>query len=432
MNTSILESPRVQSRPLSADGAPEAARGERIRSIDVLRGFVVLVMIFVNDVAEVSGTPAWMKHIQPPRADGMTFVDVVFPAFLFMVGMAIPAALERRLAHEPLLKVLGHILSRTIGLLIIGVFMVNTEVIRPGGILDPDLWTLLMYLGVVMIWLPLPQTLAIGPRARTAIRGGGVVLLALLAVLYRGPRDPAFIEMRTSWWGILGLIGWAYLVASLVYLLVRRNVAGLVGGVVLLYCVYLASAVGYFAPLTWITRWVDIGSTLGSLAAITLSGVVPGVILLPDSPVRTLGARLRWAILYGAVLAATAHLLHTLNDLHPAFIINKIGATPPWGLWCAAITIWIWAALHWLLETRGTGWWGEVLERTGQNALLAFIAAPIAYSAFAFSSLTLGTPNFFELLGGSFKIGFLRSVTFALVIILLAAALRRRKVVLRL
>ena len=70
--------------------------GDRLASLDALRGFTILVMIFVNDVAGVSGAPAWMKHIDPPDADGMTFVDVVFPAFLFIVGMSIPMALERR------------------------------------------------------------------------------------------------------------------------------------------------------------------------------------------------------------------------------------------------------------------------------------------------------------------------------------------------
>ena len=53
----------------------------RIESIDVIRGLTILVMIFVNDIGNVPGTPKWMKHM-PTRSDGMTFVDLVFPAFL--------------------------------------------------------------------------------------------------------------------------------------------------------------------------------------------------------------------------------------------------------------------------------------------------------------------------------------------------------------
>jgi heparan-alpha-glucosaminide N-acetyltransferase len=77
----------------------DTSKPERIISIDVLRGLTILIMIFVNDVAGVTGIPAWMKHIEPPEADGMTFVDVVFPAFLFIVGMSIPFALGKRLQN---------------------------------------------------------------------------------------------------------------------------------------------------------------------------------------------------------------------------------------------------------------------------------------------------------------------------------------------
>ncbi len=59
--------------------SPPSGPTERIDSIDALRGITILVMLFVNDVAGVRGTPAWMKHVSLPDADGMTFVDVVFP-----------------------------------------------------------------------------------------------------------------------------------------------------------------------------------------------------------------------------------------------------------------------------------------------------------------------------------------------------------------
>jgi predicted acyltransferase len=67
----------------------------RISSIDVFRGLTIFAMIFVNDLAGVRDIPAWMKHV-PADQDGMTFVDVVFPAFLFIVGMAIPFAIAKR------------------------------------------------------------------------------------------------------------------------------------------------------------------------------------------------------------------------------------------------------------------------------------------------------------------------------------------------
>jgi heparan-alpha-glucosaminide N-acetyltransferase len=60
----------------------------RITSINTLRGLLMFAMIFANDL--VSGSdrivPPWMKHFH--GKNGMTFVDMVFPAFLFVVGMS--------------------------------------------------------------------------------------------------------------------------------------------------------------------------------------------------------------------------------------------------------------------------------------------------------------------------------------------------------
>src|SRR5580693_10621932 len=93
----------------------------RITSIDALRGFVMFMMIFVNDLAGAPDTivPDWMAHFSDRHktGSGMTFVDLVFPGFLFIVGMSIPFALGPRLAREPLWKTVWHIVVRTLALL---------------------------------------------------------------------------------------------------------------------------------------------------------------------------------------------------------------------------------------------------------------------------------------------------------------------------
>src|SRR5580692_2957128 len=102
------------------------AAGERIASVDALRGLTILLMVFVNDLGRAA--PSWLHHIQPPDADGMTLADVVFPTFLFLVGMSIPLAFERaRAAGTSWLSQLGHILVRTAGLLLMGVIELNVE-----------------------------------------------------------------------------------------------------------------------------------------------------------------------------------------------------------------------------------------------------------------------------------------------------------------
>src|SRR6476620_6310403 len=100
---------------------------QRILSIDALRGITILVMIFVNELAGMRDIPPWMKHM-PADADAMSFVDVVFPAFLFIVGMSIPFATNKRLAKgDGFFKLQEHILFRTLGLLVLGFFLVNAE-----------------------------------------------------------------------------------------------------------------------------------------------------------------------------------------------------------------------------------------------------------------------------------------------------------------
>src|SRR5580704_13994426 len=101
-------------------------RPARVVSIDAARGLVMFTMIFVNDIAGVSHkvVPDWMRHFK--GRSGMTFVDLVFPAFLFIVGMSIPSALGGRLrSGEPVWRTLLHVASRTLALLVIGILMVN-------------------------------------------------------------------------------------------------------------------------------------------------------------------------------------------------------------------------------------------------------------------------------------------------------------------
>ena len=123
--------------PTPGDSVPELAnptvtKPARVTSIDAVRGFVMLTMIYVNDLAgapDSAGVPDWMKHasdIRPRINNGMTFVDLVFPGFLYNVVLSIPFALGRRL-KEPggWLKALPHIFVRSASLLLLGVLMAS-------------------------------------------------------------------------------------------------------------------------------------------------------------------------------------------------------------------------------------------------------------------------------------------------------------------
>ena len=137
---------------------PPLPAGVRIASVDALRGLTILLMIFVNDLGH--GAPSWMHHIQPPNADGMTLADVVFPAFLFIVGVSIPLAFERaRAAGISQARQLGHVLIRTASLLFMGVIVLNSE--EHPATMGP-VWSVLAFTALVFAWCTLPRER--GPR----------------------------------------------------------------------------------------------------------------------------------------------------------------------------------------------------------------------------------------------------------------------------
>jgi predicted acyltransferase len=395
----------------------------RIASIDALRGITILAMLFVNDITGVDGAPAWMKHISPSHADGMTFADVVFPAFLFIVGMSIPLAIGRRLERGETLGIIWkHILIRTFSLLVIGIFMVNTESHADRGILNPHVWSLLMYLGVILLW----NSPFGGKKTKNAIvlalKITGVVIILFLVFVYRGNGAQVLIQMRVPWWGILGLIGWAYLIGCAAYLPLRRKLPALIGVMALLYCGYMAGEAFFFTGL-WNTQWSNIGIILGSHGAIVISGVILGIIIMPGSSFKTNGERIRWALFYGLGLASAAVLLHALHDIHWIFTINKNLATPPWGLWSSAFMVWSFLAIYWLIDVKRWKGWAVVVKPAGRNALFAYILAPMIYSAFALLEATHRGFGFYSRLGSGYSTGLWRSLVFAFVVTWLAGGL---------
>src|SRR5262245_60933998 len=219
---------------------PRPAAGARIDSVDALRGLTILLMVFVNDLGPAA--PPWMHHVQPPNADGLTLADIVFPAFLFLVGVSIPLAFERaQAAGKSKGAQLVHVLTRTAALLLMGLIELNGPDDRTLG---KPLWRVLAYSALILAWCAVPRERG---RMRSLVwiaKAIGVAgLVVLLAVYRQEPRPTQFpfwgrVEdwawLRAGWWGILGLIGWAYLTVGLLVILLGWRREWLVGALGLL------------------------------------------------------------------------------------------------------------------------------------------------------------------------------------------------------
>lgn len=398
----------------------ETFKTKRVASIDILRGLTIFVMVFVNDVAGVNGTPAWMKHV-PAGENGMTFVDVVFPAFLFIVGMAIPLSLNKRLAKGgSTWEVWQHILIRSAALIVLGVLMINGTSINPEATgMSKGLWNTLMFLSVILVWNKYPEAEGGRKNLFLTLRWIGIITLVILAAIYRrGDAATGITWMRPEWWGILGLIGWAYLTATAVYWAFRQHIYAIAG----IFVAFVVLNAVDKADISRMNVTEFIGLILypiqdGAHASITLAGVITTMLFLKNSPVQSIRGRLLAVLGFALAITIGGYLLAPLG-------ISKIGATPAWCLYSAAICCVLFGFLYWLVDIKGVSRWANFLKPAAVNPLLTYILPFIYYHA-------IGTGY----LGSYWRTGFqgiLWSLMFSLIILGVAAILTNWKVRLQL
>ncbi len=389
---------------------------QRILSIDAFRGLTILVMVFVNQLAGVSGVPQWARHMKAD-ADAMSFVDVVFPAFLFIVGMSIPFALHQRQARgDDGAALQRHVLARSLGLIVLGLFMVNAEDgFNPAAMpFNIGWWSLGLYTCTTLIWGVYGSA---APGGSNTWRAVGVLGLLVLSCAYRGGPDGK-AWMTHQWWGILGLIGWSYLISASAYLAGRARIAVLLAATAACVAFY---ALCHAFPATAYPNWADLTDCGGLVCetSLTLLGVVTSLVFFarPDelAPLRRFGQA---GLLIVACIVAGALL-------RPAYTISKIYASPTWCLYSAAICIALFAGLYALVDLRGHARWTRWLAPVAAQPLVAYLIPFVVVGIE--DALHVGFPD--ALNRGAAGVGF--SVAFAL-FVLGATALVIRKVRLQL
>lgn len=381
----------------------------RVGAIDILRAITMILMIFVNDLWSLTDIPAWLEHV-PSGADGIGLADVVFPAFLFIVGMSLPFAMDaRRKKGDSNWQLVGHVLLRSVALLTMGLFLVNGESIHEEATgLSRLLWNVIACTSFILIWNSYPKTL---PGAwATGLKLTGWLVLLTLAVVYRGGNGTETTRFESHWWGILGLIGWAYLVAALVTVFAKNRLWVLSAA----WCGFaILSMVAHAGLLPDAIDFIPGAIRNGTLVGLSMGGVVIATLF---RQYYKKGQNRPMTLVF---LGLSVLLLGLSVLTRPYWGLSKLAETPAWLFLCSAFTLLAFTAIYWIADVWGQSRWFAPIRPAGTDTLLCYLIPYFAYATTALLGIHL--PEIL-LVGG---IGLLKSFLFALLCVWITSLLSR-------
>lgn len=318
----------------------------RLVSLDVFRGIAVAGMILVTDPGTYSAVYPQLLHAQ---WNGATATDMIFPAFLFSVGVAIALSFRSRMMKGgSRRRILRHIAVRSIVMFAVGLVLngfpdFDFHTIRIPGVLQR---IALCYLcaGCVYLWLGYADDEGEGLRRSSRI---GLFVFAILigywAVLKFVP-VPGFGSNRLDSLGYLG----AYIDRALF-------------GIRHLWPWGTTPGIG----VTYDPE--GILSTVPAIAT-TLIGVLAGEFLRTQ---RDLAAKARYIAAAGVVLFIAGLLLN------PMFPINKRIWTSTFVLVSSGVALMVFAVLLVVVDLKQWRGWAKPLLVFGSNAILAFALSTV-------------------------------------------------------
>lgn len=229
--------------------------GSRTLSLDAFRGLAILMMV-LSGVVPYRLLPGWMYHAQlpPPRhifspeLAGITWVDLVFPMFLFAMGAAIPLALSRKfeILQSPWERN-KLILLRGLKLMVFAVFLQH---VRPYTLnAGPDYFTWLQaLLGLLVLFLLYSTKFPFNIPVKWA-RGAGILGGSIILVTYTFPDGSGFSLGRSDI--IILVLANMALFGSWVWWLTRDNPRWRLGVMALLAGLILSSTTEGWVKVVW-------------------------------------------------------------------------------------------------------------------------------------------------------------------------------------
>lgn len=347
----------------------------RLASIDILRALTMVFMIWVNDFWTLIDIPKWLTHASATE-DYMGFSDIIFPLFLFIVGLSIPLAIQHRIdKKDDTVTIAKHILIRSISLLVIGLYMVNYETAHASMIVSKGVWCLLMATAVVLIWTNWKRS-PVNQKWHIYLQAFGYAILIFLAYIYKGG-EQGELWMTTQWWGILGLIGWAYVVNALAYLFAKGNLWFMI----LLWLVLngLAVLAHSTMPLTLTGPLVYLEPILtGTIPAFTTAGIVATLLFK-----KLQNRDIKWFYVISLALGVLNLFYGILT--RPIWGISKIQGTPSWLAICTGLGFILFAILYFIADQKKITGWAKIIGPAGTATLTCYM---IPYFIYPLHSMT--------------------------------------------
>jgi predicted acyltransferase len=346
------------------------------------------------------------------QEDRLGLADVVFPAFLFIVGLSIPFAMaNRRNKGASDLSTFFHILQRSFALIVMGLFMVNFENINADLLpFSKYYWEILMALAIFLIWNNYPSKKVLGSIPDWVMELLGIGILIFLAVVYQGGSAESPHWMKTHWWGILGLIGWAYLLNALIYLLMGPRIV-IAGLLLILFHIFNVQEFSEFVGFRGIR--IIVGA---SNYALVMGGVFASILYV------RLKEKNKQQLFLTVLFVLAIIFITYAFAVRPFWGISKIRATPSWTAICTGISFGFYGLLYLVADIYQKTNWSRIIGPAGRSTLTCYLVPYYYYPIIFLIGIRL--PMYLR----EGYIGIVKSLLFALLIILITGGLERLKI----
>ncbi|HEV8592676.1 MAG TPA: DUF5009 domain-containing protein, partial [Pyrinomonadaceae bacterium] len=362
---------------------------KRLISLDVFRGITIAEMVLVNNPG---GSPVYWP-LDHAEWNGLTPTDYIFPFFLFIVGVAIPIALGRRVEEGVTGKVYTKIISRSAIIYGLGLAISVIPFFQFSSTDAPD-WL------KMSVWLSFAAALLflLLRNFKVASILGGLAILGIVVMNLAGynvvPYD--FGTMRI--FGVLQRIAVCYLVTSLIFLHTNwKQQLGIAATLLLGYWLLMTTIPVPGCEVTtvddkacnlaaYIDRMIlgeshiwrfgkvyDPEGILSTIPAIvtTISGVLAGTWLIKKDEGEGMKdeneGKVAGVFFFGVVLFASGWIWNSF------FPFNKSLWTSSYVLVTSGLALFTLGCCYWLIDIKGYKKWAWPFVVFGANALALFV-----------------------------------------------------------